>query len=180
MHSIPIQTAPLFEGLTRRVCRAAAALLLVLAAGCAAFDKGEPDPTWLSAEVSAPSENVLRIESIGAFERMGFKKWESDPSGLQITSNWKSSLAPFSGDGFRVKAEIKFESVRAGVWTVEVRVKRMFNMAMINPSEERYAEWEWGPDDVEEAGILLQQLRSSLDPVDDFEVGESTEKTFRP
>lgn len=158
--------------------RSMLALALAAAlAGCSLTPE-EPDPQWLETEVSAPSENVLRLVSQSALERLGYKKLEFDPSGLQITSNWRASLAPFSGDGYRVKAHIEFEPVTTGVWSVRVRVKRQFNMSMVNPGDESYAEWEWGPDDGDEASVLLQQLRSSLDPVEDFKVGAPVERTF--
>ncbi|QDU66688.1 hypothetical protein [Engelhardtia mirabilis] len=156
-------------------------LLLVLPlsvfVGCSTTPR-EPKPTWREAEVSAPSENVLRVMSIGALERLGYKKVESDPTGLQITSGWRNSLAPFSGDGYRVMAEIEYEPLRAGAWSVRVRVKRQVNMSMVNPNDPAFAKWEWGPDDVQEAGVLLQQLRSSLDPVEDFKVGSEVDRRY--
>lgn len=147
-------------------------LVLALIAGCSTTG-GEPEGEWLRAEVSAPSENVLRIVSQGALERMGYKRIESDPTGLQITSNWRESLAPFSGDGYRVRAEIVFDPVRTGVWGVEVRVKRQYNMSMVNPNDPAYAKWEWGADDTDEARVLLQRLKSKLGLADGFQVGDA-------
>jgi len=161
------------------VARLLLVLLPVLALeSCALMSPSEPDPNWRMADVSAPSENVLRVMSIGALERLGYKKVESDPTGLHISTGWRNSLAPFSGDGYRVMAEIEYSPISAGIWSVRVRVKRQFNMSMIKPNDASFAEWEWGPDDVEEASVLLQQLRSSLDPVEDFDVGEEVDRTF--
>lgn len=139
-----------------------ACLLGLLLPSCASGGR-EPDPVWRTAEVEAASEHILWIFSLDSLDRMGYPLGsEVNPSELTVRTGWRTSLAPFRGDGRRYFADMKVEPRGMKRWEVAVRVATQANMALSNPLDPRYAEWEWRADDTRQADILLQAIRSSI------------------
>jgi hypothetical protein len=56
-------------------------------------------------------------------------------------------------------------------------VQRQENQAIANPTDPRYAEWEWVPDDVEAARELLMRIRSTLGS--ELELRSESARTLR-
>jgi hypothetical protein len=138
--------------------------LLALVGSCA-LTPGEPDPDWISAEVQAPSQSILWDMTIGALDRLGYPVGSGlDPSELHALSGWKLLLGTFSGDGRRLQAEVRYRPLADATWMVDVRIKQQRNVSLIDPTEVATAEWEWTADDREAAQVLLQHIRSALDP----------------
>lgn len=133
----------------------------VLAVGCRSA--GPPAGPWTEDTVHAPSERVLWQLSLVALQNLRFPiAGGLDPSSGVIESGWKTQLHPFQGEGFRERAEIRFQPVEPGVWRVRVRVRRQTNESLTSPLDPTRAEWEWAPDDERIAQILLQHVRSRL------------------
>jgi len=137
--------------------------LLPLLGACSST--GEPDPRWQAVELEAPSDRFLWNIGVRACDKLDFPVPASlDRSTMIIETGWKNSLAPFSRQGTREKAELRFAPQERGVWTLEARVKRQRNMSIVNPLDERYADWEWTEDNVALAQLLVQHVRSFLSP----------------
>lgn len=152
-----------------RSCALALGLVVLLPA-CSATDS-EPDPVWQRADLDAPNDRLLWKVALRACDKMSFPLGSGlDPSAMIIETGWRTNLQPFRGEGSREKAELRFTPIESGVWSIEARVKRQRNMALAQPLDPRYADWEWVSDDVATARLLVQHVRSylqpSIDPVD--------------
>ncbi len=142
----------------------ALAVLLLGFTACSSTPR-EPDPSWQQGPVQAPSDRVLWKVSLLSLQKMGFPLAGGlDPSSMVAESGWRNHLAPFSGDGFRVMAEVHMDPLGPGEWDVRTRVKKQRNMSIVKPLDARYAEWEWVADDVTAARVLLQHIRTFLEP----------------
>ena len=134
------------------------------ASGCSAIEKSEPEPAWQSAVVHAPSDRVLWKLVLQALQRMDYPLGAGlDPGGMKVETGWRLDMHPFSRKGERKMAVLKMKPEERGSWKVEARVKKQTNKELARPLDPRYADWEWEPDDVDEARVLLQHVRSALD-----------------
>ncbi len=142
----------------------------------AACNSGPKYPAnWKTAEVAAPSENILWAVASQEMQRMGFPLGAgADPSLLVMSSAWKTQLAPFKGDGLRQRAEVRFEVLKSGRYGVEVRVVKEVNDDIVRPLDPSYAKWIEAPDDVETAQVLLHRIQARLGAK--LEVGEKKSK----
>ena len=87
--------------------RLLAVLLLPLAAACSSASSG-PEPVWQRDEVPAASDRVLWKIALLALDKQGYPLASGlDPSAMVVTTGWKTQLAPFSGEGFRTRAEVR-------------------------------------------------------------------------
>jgi len=86
-----------------------------------------------------------------------------------LRSGWRTSLAPFRGEGYRVRAEMRYERLASGRYRLEVRVERENNMDWVRPADPAHAKWEAAADDEELAQLLVQRIRARLG--DELEVG---------
>ena len=141
--------------------------LAPLVGGCAAiqetFGNREPDPAWQEARIHSPSDRVLWKLSLLSLERMGFPMSGGlDPASGRIESGWQTHLAPFSRQGYRLRAEVEMTPIEPAFWRVRARVARQSNEALVAPLDPARAEWKWAADDVEQAQILLQHISSLL------------------
>ena len=146
--------------------------LLALTAGCMSSNK-EPEATWRSTEVSAVSERILWTFALNSLQVLDYPVGTgANPSTLEVETGWRTSLAPFRGDGRRHRAIVRLHPVGERRWEIEARVATQANMALANPLDPRHAEWEWRPDDVIQADILLTQIRASIQaPLEPTEEG---------
>ena len=147
----------------RQVARLVPVLLLVLGlVGCRSSGEG-PDGEWLRAEVSVGSENFLLLICRNALNDQGFSVGAGlDADAMSVVSGWRTQLAPFRGQGVRHRAKLRCTQIDEGRWAVEVRVQAQVNMDIVRPTDLTYAEWEWRPDDQEQARVVLAQVRSLL------------------
>jgi len=137
--------------------------LLCLVASTACQTGPKYKPAWTDAVVSAPSENVLWAVASQELQRMGYPLGSgAHPDQLVMTSAWKTELAPFKGDGFREKAQVRFTRQDNGQYKVEARVQRESNQDMVRPIDPSYAEWEEAPDNVDAARVLLQRIQARI------------------
>ncbi len=128
-------------------------------------------PAWTEIEIAAPSENVLWAVASQELQRMGFPLGVgADPQQLLMSSAWKTELAPFKGQGFRKRAEVRFHAREARKYAVEARVVKEINDDIVRPLDPSHAKWEPAPDDVETAQLLLQRIQARLGAK--LEVGE--------
>lgn len=149
---------------------------LVAAGLCAACKMGpKHEPAWATMEVAAPSENVLWAVASQELQRMGFPLGiGADPRQLTMSSAWKTQLAPFKGDGFRQRAEVRFEARESGRFEVLARVVKEINNDLVRPLDPSHAQWESAPDDFESATLLLQRIQARLGSK--LDVGERKSK----
>ena len=137
-------------------------LTLGLSSGCSSTRR-EPDANWRTTEVDAVSERILWTFVLNSLQRLGYPVGTgANPSELHVRTGWRTSLAPFRGQGQRALAEVRMRPVAHKRWLVEARVANQVNMALANPLDPRYAKWEWRPDDVSQADILLFTILASI------------------
>jgi hypothetical protein len=136
------------------------------------------DPVWQTAEVAAPSENVLWAVAGQEMQRLGFPVGSgADPSTMVMRSGWRTELAPFRGEGYRELAEVRFTRVAPQRYRLEARVVREINMDVDRPIDPRSAKWEEAPDEVERSRVLVQRIRARLG--ERIEVGPERRATGR-
>ena len=127
------------------------------------FGTVEPEPSWQVVEVAAPSERILWEMTRLALIKLGYPVGSGfDPTSLVASSGWRNELSPFSGEGYRIQAQLKAEPSAAGRWRLEARVRKQVNVSLVKPTDASYAEWSWVPDDDDRARLILQQVRASL------------------
>ena len=145
--------------ITKRCATLAGALLLSLSA-CSST----PDPIWEESAAPTVSRRVLWEVTRIAFEREGFPQIAPgfDPVNNTVTSGWRTELAPFSGQGFRERAWVKYSTTDTGKLSIEVRVQREVNKNLARPLDPQYADWEEARDSRERARFLLQVIKGSL------------------
>ncbi len=125
----------------------------------------EPEPSMIESEVVAGSDRLLWKIVLLSLRKMDFpESAEMDPTNMKAVSGWKVELSPWKGRGFRQQAEVTCTPIGPGRWEIETRVKKQVNQSLARPLDLSYAEWEWVPDDVEAARILLQHIRTFLNP----------------
>jgi len=99
-----------------------------------------------------------------ALQKQGFPVGTgADPTTLEMTSGWKTSLAPFRGEGFREQAHVKFELVAPQRWKLQVRVERQTNMDVKHPMDASSAEWREEADDLDVSNMIVQRIRALLE-----------------
>ena len=100
---------------------ALAALMLFVSACSTPLEK-----VWVEGNAPAVSKRVLWEVTRIAFEREGFPQIAPgfDPVKRTVTSGWRTELAPFSGQGFRERAWVKYSTTDSGNLSLEVRVQR--------------------------------------------------------
>ena len=154
-------------------CLGLAVLLLSLSAACMSGSKG-PDQ-WSSMKSSAPTEDVVwEVALLAAIDEEYPMGSGVDPATRSATSGWRTSLAPFKGEGYRQRAWMRLEPQADGTFMVFLRVEKETNEDLSRPMELQYAKWEKAPDDVESAELLLAQIRARLGET--IEVGQKRSK----
>jgi len=139
-------------------------LFAALSTSCR-FVNPEPDPSWITREVEAPSDRVLWKLALLSVEDSDYPLTGGlDPSAGEITTGWKLNLQPVSRKGYRERALLEMEPTSPGTWTVKARVQKQMNHAMVAPLDPQRAEWKWAPDNDVAAAIILQKIWSLLDP----------------
>jgi len=132
----------------------------------------ESEPLWVDGVVEdVPSDRVLWQVTLLAFDRLGYTRARNDRAAMVVESGWKNSLAPFSREGYRTRAEVRLEAEGPGRWSVRARVKKQINKSIVNPLDPTYADWEWAEDDTVAARILVHHIRSRFDP--EFQMEET-------
>jgi hypothetical protein len=142
------------------------ALMAVPFLGACNSTPEEPEPSWIEEFIVAPSERLLWETTLQTLGRLGYPVGSAANSNdLTITTGWKNQLSPFRGRGFRNQVDVTmvYEAEGEG-WTVDVRVKKQVNMALVRPLDPAYAEWEWRNDDEWGAAIILQHVMSAFPP----------------
>lgn len=148
-----------------RASTVATLLLALLCAWSCNSAPEEPEPLWTTGEVAVSSDRVLWKVTLLALEKQGFPLAGGvDPSSGVLTTGWRLDLAPFSGEGRRRQAEIRFKPLRAGAWEVKARIKQQKNASLAKPLDPRFADWQWIEDDVVAASVLVQHIRARLAP----------------
>jgi hypothetical protein len=140
-------------------------LFCLLGSVSCASSNPEPDPLWQGTEVEVASDRVLWKIALFSCRKVGFPLPTAlDPATMEIDTAWRNDLQPFRGQGNRTQAQIQMTPAGPGRWHVQTRVKRQRNMALQRPLELDHADWEWVDDDIALARILLQHIRSYVDP----------------
>ena len=150
-------------------------VLALVGAACQSGPKYPPD--WKAREIEVPSDRLLWEVTVFALQKESFPVGsQMDPSTLVALSGWRYSLAPFRGQGFRERAEVRFRPIGPRRYKVEVRVQKELNMDPVRPLDISYAEWEEAPDNAEAAQVLLQRIESWVAP----ELRLESERAPRP
>jgi len=129
---------------------------------CASSDS---DAAWIEADVKADTERILWQVTVLALERNGYPIGSGvNPNELKAVSGWRTSLAPFKGDGFRDRAHVYWQRDAQDPkrWHAKVRVERQSNENLSKPLDISYAEWEDQPDDQERARLVLNTIKALL------------------
>ena len=132
-------------------------------ASCASTNRYPP--VWQVDEIEVPSERLLWEVTVFALEKEKFPLGTRlDPTTLTAISGWRNSLAPFKGKGRRERATVRYSAVGPHLYRVEIRVEREINQDPVRPMDLSYAKWESAPDSQENAMVLLQRIRSWIQP----------------
>lgn len=122
-----------------------------------------PPPVWSEGTVEAKNDEILWGVTRLSLEKTGFPIGSGlDREKLHAVSGWKTQLAPFKGEGFRERCEIRYQPLDGRRYAVQVRVERERNDDLIHPLDLSYAQWETDPDDVEKSRIVLSYIRALL------------------
>lgn len=122
-------------------------------------------PMWQVDEIEVPSERLLWEVTVFALEKEKFPLGTHlDPTTLTAVSGWRNSLAPFKGKGRRERAEVRYTAIGPKLYRVEIRVEREINQDPVRPMDLSYAKWESAPDSQDAAMVLLQRIRSWIQP----------------
>jgi len=143
-----------------KYCAAFSTALLFVVSACSST----PEPSWVESEAPTVSRRILWEVTRIAFEREGFPQVAPgfDPVNGTVTSGWRIELAPFSGQGFRERARVKYSTTDDGNLSLQVRVQREVNKNLARPLDPQYADWEMAQDSKERARFLLQVIKGSL------------------
>ena len=135
------------------------ALLLFTSACSAPLEK-----VWAEGEAPTVSRRVLWEVTRIAFEREDFPQVAPgfDPVERTVKSGWRTELAPFSCQGCRERAWVKYSTTDSGKLSLEVRIQREVNKNLARPLNMQYADWEEARDSEERARFLLQVIKGSL------------------
>jgi hypothetical protein len=140
------------------------AVLCALGSACSTTPK-EPEPSWASSALVVGSDNQLWQVMLLALNATGFPQGaEMDRGDMHIVTGWKIELAPRKGKGTRKQAELICTPLGPDRWSVDVRVRMQINNTLAQPLDYSYAEWEWVPDDLTTARIIVQHMRAYLRP----------------
>jgi len=171
------------------MCRLPALLALVAMtffASCSTTPS-EPDPSWISGEIHAPSEGVLWTSTLTNLGRLGYPVGsQANRAAMTIVTGWKNQLAPFRGKGFRQKVDMslvrqaEFNDQGHPIWDVTLRVMTQANMSLVRPLDPSYAEWEWRDDDALEASIILRHIQTDFLPPDILLREDKEAETYVP
>lgn len=146
-------------------------ILALLPTSCASTDDHGGE-VWSDVVVEAPSLEVLWQVTKLAFQRENFPVQNRfDVATRTTVTGWETSLAPFKGDGYRERAEVRYEALGSGSYELEARVVRETNECLARPLDISYAKWRSAADNDARARILLQRIRAYLGDDDGFEVG---------
>ncbi|MAF66144.1 MAG: hypothetical protein CMJ84_10875 [Planctomycetes bacterium] len=139
--------------------------LFVLFSLFACACRSGPPPQWVEGEVPGPSDRVLAEVTRLAMEAQGFHVVVRgfDPLERVASSVWEPDLHPFSGEGFRERAKVRYEPVAPGRILLGVRVERQINKNIARPLELDHADWAEGADNPVRARAILQYIRSTLE-----------------
>lgn len=146
-------------------------LLLALAAGAACTSVARKEALdakvarWQTMEVSAPSDRLAWQIILLSVQNLGFPLAAgSDLGSHELESGWKTDMQPFRGEGQRRRAIVKLSPLEPGRWKLEARVRVEHNQNLVSPLDPVRAEWEPAADDEGTTKILLQHIRSRLQP----------------
>ena len=144
------------------------ALVLGAAPGC---KSSEPEPRWIKNQVEAETDRLLLDVTAIALQKSSFPVGSGiDPGNLTIVSGWRTSLAPFRGEGYREQCEVHYERKAPRKYEVAIRVRHEKNDDLVRPLDITYAQWVQMPDDVDRARTVMQHIRSLLET--DIQVDE--------
>lgn len=140
--------------------KAVSAAIIIVVAACSTPQKSE----WIEAQAPTVSRRILWDVTRMAFEREGFPQVAPgfDPVTRTVVSGWRMELAPFSGQGYRERAWVRYSTTAEGRLGLEVRVQREANKNVARPLDPQYADWEEAPDSAKRARFLLQLIKGSL------------------
>jgi hypothetical protein len=139
-----------------------ASLALGFLGGC---KSNEPMPKWIHTDVEAANDRTLIDVTAIALQKSGFPVGAGiDPGNLTVLSGWHTSLAPFRGQGWRERCEVRYVKKSPGHYEVAIHVRREKNDDLVHPLDIAYAVWIQEEDDVDRSRAVMQHLRSMLDP----------------
>lgn len=120
---------------------------------------------WQTLEVSAPSDRMAWQIILLSVQNMGFPLAAgSDLGSHELESGWKTDMQPFRGEGERRRALVNLTPLEPGRWKIEARVRVEHNLNLVAPLDPVRAEWKPAADDEATTKVLLQHIRSRLEP----------------
>jgi hypothetical protein len=138
-----------------------AGLALGFLGGC---KSNEPQPKWIHSDVEAAYDRILIDVTALALQKSGFPVGAGiDPGNLTVLSGWHTSLAPFRGEGWRERCEVRYVKKSPGHYEVAIHVRREKNDDLVHPLDIAYAVWIQEEDDVDRSRAVMQHIRSMLE-----------------
>ena len=138
----------------------AALLALALAPSC---KSSQPEPRWVTADVTAGNDRLLMDVTALSLQKTGFPIGSGiDPGQLTVVTGWNTSLAPFRGKGWREKCEVHYKKTGPRKYEASIRVQREKNDDILRPLDLTYAKWIPAEDNQDRARHVLQHVRSLL------------------
>mgnify|MGYP001174175515 CR=1 FL=1 len=130
------------------------------AVGCKSTPKRQV--SWAEGHVDVNTPEMLwQVVQLGFESQRLPVLAQFDPNTRMAESGWDIQLAPFRGNGWREKAQVRYERAKSGKgFEVEVRVVRDANMALANPLDLSYAIWEPRDDNTVRSRLLLRYLQN--------------------
>jgi len=118
---------------------------------------------WISTTASAPSESAIWEVALQALAEQKFPIGAGVDAGARVaTTGWKTSLAPFKGEGYRQRARLTLEPLEGGRYKLSLQVEKDTNEELVRPMDLSFAQWEAAPDDVQTAKILISKIDARL------------------
>ena len=153
-----------------RLAPVALSFVLLALPGCQSGGSGQVEGAVRSDGFPAPSQYTVYQTAWQVLREQGMTVDDdnSSPQNGVLVTHWRSSMSPFSRDGYRDRATVRIFPVtgRAGYFRTETNVVRQINADMRDPGNPMAADWSDDTRNVEMEGLINRRIEMFFLPND--------------